>query len=328
MSKLPYKEIEPAGADRKEWDKLEPLFEDDAWYAEDKLDGWRFLMHFGRELPRMFLTGRNKTKVSGTYSERGLHVPDLAPPAQWMKAFAYTVLDGEIMPPDGAGFRDINGIMGKTSVEKAHARIMDIGHPDYFAFDLLFLDGVDVRDQPQSWRKAKCDELVASMDMPYIWSVQMFTEQKLKFYEHRVSEGGEGIILKNQDAPYGSGWVKVKRFHYLDVVVTGFTDAKEGKTGKYKGLIGAVKVSVFNKDRKLVEVGQVSGMTDEERVYFSNNRQKFTDTKPVIEIKAQEFSKDRLRHPRFSRWRHDLNKTACTWDKMHADLKANRKQEN
>lgn len=320
---LPMKII-PAGADAKPWDKLEPLFDDDAWYAERKLDGWRFLLHFGGGLDRIYLTGRNVTK-DGTLSERGLHVPLFTPEAAALRKWGYTVLDGEVMPPDGAGFRDINGIMGKTAVEKALARIKAIGHPEYHVFDCLFYNGTDNRSQPQHARKKHADHIVREVwpDEAPVYSTVVQRHGKLAFYEREIADGQEGIILKRSDAPYGEGWLKVKRMHTLDVVITGFTEANEGKTGKFKGLVGAVVVSVY-RGGKLVEVGQVSGMDDETRIDITDHTRYYMGK--ALEIKAQEFAKNRLRHPRWSRMRTDINATACTWEKMQRDLAANKKK--
>lgn len=316
--------IIPASAEVKPWDKLEPLFDDRQWYAEPKLDGWRFLLHFGGGLKRIYLTGRNITK-DGTLSERGLHVPLFTPMSAALAKRGYTVLDGEVMPPSGAGFRDLNGIMGKTPTKKALARIREIGHPECHVFDCLYHDGDDVRAKPQQWRKDLADLLVSTLWLSSapVYSVKRHIH-KQEFFESQVRRGAEGIILKDSRAAYGEGWVKVKRFHTIDTVVTGFTDAKEGKTGKFKGLIGAVIVSVY-RGKQLVEVGQVSGMNDATRVWFTKHRERILKhDATVIEIKAQELSKDRLRHPRFSRFRPDMALSKCTYEKMLRDLQANK----
>lgn len=330
MKKCKPHELVPASASAKPWVKLEPLFDDPNWYAESKLDGWRFLMHFGGNLDRVYLTGRNRTKA-GTLSERGLHAPQFD--LRNHLVFGYTVLDGEIMPPQGAGFNSISGIMGNTSVEKALARIKTIGHPEYHVFDCLYYNGQDIRNLPQHQRKMRADRVIN-----YVWksttapvwsgsrrslitSIQATEDNKRAFYDAEIAAGREGIMLKDRNAVYGEGWVKVKRMHTLDVIITGFTEAKEGKTGKFKGLIGAVIVSV-HRGKRLVEVGQVSGMNDELRVNISKHPRRYLN-KP-LEIKAQEFAKDRLRHPRWSRMRRDLSTTVCTWEKMQRDLCANK----
>jgi ATP-dependent DNA ligase len=205
----------------------------------------------------------------------------------------------------------------------AERRIKEIGEPEYHIFDVLFYEGVDLRGYPQSMRKRRAHEIAERIFKrnDRVWVVADHADDKEKMYDQWVAEGGEGGILKDQDAPYGSGWVKVKRFATLDTIVTGYTDAEHGVTGKYVGLIGAVKVSVW-KDGKLVEIGQVSGMTDADRIAFTKRKSAFLGS--VMEIRAQELAKDRLRHPRFARMRPDMSKNSltCTWKKMMEDLKA------
>ena len=67
------------------------------------------------------------------------------------------------------------------------------------------------------------------------------------------------------------------------------------------------------RDKYLMIVCECSGMTDEERDYFTRNR--FTALGSVVEVKANEIMKDsgRLRHPRFLRVRNDKEPDRCTW---------------
>ncbi len=296
-----------SGSPDKFWD-------DPTWIAENKLDGWRYACHFGGNLDRAFFTGRRISKESGDYSEKGVLVPHLWPTLR----LGLTVIDGEIMPPIGSGFRDIAGIMN-VAPEDAAKRIAEIGPPQYFAFDLLFLDGNDIRDLCQMERKQKLTQLIERLDNPLI-SVIESRDDKLAYYDSIVEAGGEGIILKDVTAPYGSGWRKVKRFSTLDVIVTGFTDAKEGRTGKFLGQIGAAEVSVYLGDGTLVEVGRVSGMDDATRLDMTANPAQWIGS--VIEVAAQEFGKDRLRHPRYKRRRLDADPRHATYKKMMADLGA------
>ena len=67
------------------------------------------------------------------------------------------------------------------------------------------------------------------------------------------------------------------------------------------------------RDKYLMIVCECSGMTDEERDYFTRNR--FSALGSVVEVKANEIMKDsgRLRHPRFLRVRNDKEPDRCTW---------------
>jgi len=302
-----YFEITLARAKAKTPDNL---WDDPTWIAEEKLDGWRFAMHFGRELARTYLTGRRLSKTTGLFSEKGLCAPTI-----WPKNLpsGYTVIDGEVMAPSSADFHDIAGIMNVDPVQ-AQERIGEIGSPVYRAFDLLWYDGQDWRERAQLERKRKLETLIPILENPLIQLVPTLPPGQ-NSYESIVQNGGEGVILKDAFAEYGEGWVKVKKFHTLDVVITGFTDAK---VGKYDGQIGAAIVSVYSSSGNLLEIGQVSGMTDDVRADMTENPDRWIGT--VIEIAAQEFAKNRLRHPRYKRHRPDVHPHAATFAKMQADL--------
>ncbi len=308
-----YLEIELARAKAK---RADDLWNDSSWVAEEKLDGWRFAMHFGGDLQRVFLTGRRQSKTTGKLSEKGLCAPQIWP---GHGTIGYTVVDGEVMSP--RGFRDIAGIMN-VSPAKAAKRIDEIGPPSYRVFDVLIFDGVDVREHSWLERQDILRRLEFGNDL--ITKVP-HSRNPLCTYDQIVEDGGEGVILKNILAPYGEGWIKVKRYSTLDVVITGFKDAKMGKTGKYLGLIGAALVSVYGSKGDLLEVGRVSGMTDDVRRDMSEHPDRWIGS--VIEVAAQEFGKDRLRHPRFKRSRPDADPSHATFAKMMADLKVSGRNE-
>lgn len=308
-----YLEITLARAKAKSPDKI---WGDQTWIAEEKLDGWRYAMHFGGDLERTYLTGRRMSLRTGMMSEKGLCARPVWP--RLRKKIGYTVVDGEVMAPCDAGFLDIASIMNVDPTE-AERRISEIGPPHYCAFDLLFLDGRDVRELCQLERKTLLMELMPDLQNEQIDVVQSY-DNRIDTYDTLVTRGAEGVVLKDISAPYGEGWVKVKKYTTLDVIVTGFTDAKMGRTGKYLGLIGAALVSVYGSTGNLLEVGKVSGMTDDVRHDMSENPGQWIGC--VIEIAAQEFGKDRLRHPRFKRARRDADPRHATLTKMMADLQS------
>lgn len=306
-----YVEIYPARA-KSSHKQIEQAWGGVEFVAEPKIDGWRFLMHVGSNLDRVYLTGRRVSQKTGRLSEKGLLIPQIWP-ADWHSP-GYTVLDGEITVP--GGFRSIAGIMN-TDPRKAAARIAELGVPTYHVFDVLFHNFTDVRSEALLTRRKILDSMVGGLISGSVVAVQQQRPER-SVYDRIVADGGEGIILKDLTEPYGSGWLKVKRSHTLDVVVTGFTRAKYGRTGKYYGQIGAAQVSVYAENGNLIEVGQVSGMTDAVRKDMTDNQDRWIGH--VIEIESQEFARHRLRHPRYKRRRDDLDPRCSTFSKMMADL--------
>lgn len=295
--------------------KLEPLWSDDRWIAEEKLDGWRMMMHLGRDLARPYFTGRRTSDVTGRLSEKGELLRHLWPDHADV---GYTVLDGELMPPLGATFHDMASMV--NSDPETSARVMErIGRPRLVVFDVLVWDGRDMRGQPYDERRSELELRPAIRGLidglpEMSLAVVREGEDKCQWYEQIVTAGGEGVILKDVNAVYGRGWIKVKKTSTLDVVVTGFEPGR----GKYEGQVGSAIVSVYGSSGQLLEVGAVSGMTDAVRLHMTTHPGEWVGH--AIEIVAQEWAQERLRHPRFSRRRDDVDPSSCTLAKMRRDL--------
>lgn len=311
---MSYLELEPGRAKAKNDRIVEKLLDDPEWIAEEKLDGWRFLIHIGGDLDRCYMTGRRVSEVTGKLSEKGLCAETLWP--KWDDDLGYTVIDGEVMPPVGANFRDLAGIMN-VDPEAARARVAEIGEPQFYAFDLLFFNGQDVRSKPWLERKFMLEVTVPKLANGRIYYHHHFEDKRAALADI-IGSGGEGVVLKDICGEYGEGWVKVKRETTLDVVVTGFTEAKFGVSGKYHGQIGAAKVSVYINNGRTLEVAQVSGMDDATRRDMTDNPGKWIGT--VVEISAYKWAKDRLQHPRFKRHKPEANPKDATFAKLMQDL--------
>lgn len=127
--------------------------------------------------------------------------------------------------------------------------------------------------------------------------------QNIATWEQMALENAwEGFVFKNYAY---EGWFKLKMERTVDCIVTGF---KEGK-GKNIGLVGSLCVSVW-KDGQLVEIANVSGMDDETRLDIDEKK----DLMRVVEVRYQNLEKNRLRQPRFVRWRTDKPVSDCTWE--------------
>lgn len=109
----------------------------------------------------------------------------------------------------------------------------------------------------------------------------------------------EGWVFKTGNL---TGYEKWKPVKTVDCVVTG---VKPGQ-GKYEGLLGALECSIEGQ-----VVANVSGMTDAERIAFSE----FSPIGYVVEVAYQYVGdKGRLRHPRFIRVRDDKLPEQCHLD--------------
>jgi ATP-dependent DNA ligase len=163
-----------------------------------------------------------------------------------------------------------------------------------------------------------------------VYSVRRIEKGKEEYYYRILSNGGEGVVLKNLDSPYLQGerkkdiWLKMKKSRTYDVVITGFSQPEQysedvsGKQiiNKYyaKKWIGAIEFGVY-KYGKLEFLGKTSGMDESLREKMSLRPNDYTLR--VIEIEGQELTADgKIRHPRFLRLRDDKNPKECTIESL------------
>ena len=175
--------------------------------VEWKLDGIRIQAHLSGGSVRLFT--RTLDEITG-------RVPEVAATLGKLPVRA-AVLDGELIAlrEDGRPlpFQD-------TSSRAASAE----GPPlSVFLFDALHLEGADLIDLPDWKRHAELAWAVPSeLLMPRL--VTDSAAQASEFFRDAVARGHEGVVVKSLDTPYaagrrGSGWIKVKPRHTLDLVV-------------------------------------------------------------------------------------------------------------
>lgn len=264
------------------------------------------------------------SRTEHTYSE---HFPKLV--EQFMKLPDGTILDGELMVSDSSvkisggqfvpvpNFGRTMEILG-SNPDKAIAR-QEESVMKYYAYDILQKDGISLLPATQENRSRTLTLLLKQYDLPFVDCAPEWGPWDESTLEALLKAGIEGAILKFKDSSYLPGkrrantWYKVKAELTADVVVTGFTEAKEGVTGKFLGLIGAVKFGAFNSEGELQEVGQCSGMTDEVRKYWTDIRDAGEDTEGrVIEIKYNDtLATGTPRHPQYRTERFDKRPEDC-----------------
>lgn len=126
-----------------------------------------------------------------------------------------------------------------------------------------------------------------------------------KINRKALDEGYEGIMIKDPYAPYeckrSTAWLKRKPVMTLDLEIV---DLEEGGD-KYKGMLGALVCRGFD-DGKEIFVNVGSGLTDEERKYYWENKSDVVGK--IVEIKCDAITQNQegnysLRFPRFVRLR-------------------------
>lgn len=185
----------------------------------------------------------------------------------WTAKFAEIGRDAEILPDclvDGeACAMNADGAPDFPALQAALSD-GDSSELVFFAFDLLFADGVDLRGLPLRERKARLQALLAKAGRklgPRIRYVDHFETDGQAVLQSACRMSLEGIVSKRLDAAYRSdrsdSWLKVKCRAGHEVVIGGWT----GEAGQLRSLLVGV-----NKDGQLVHVGRVGTGFGRERV--------------------------------------------------------------
>ena len=107
------------------------------------------------------------------------------------------ILDGEVIVPGKRGFSDFHKLQEDLARGESDRFL-------YYAFDLLYLDGMDLRAAPLIARKHALESLISERSLPIIYSDHLDSEADL--VQRRACElGYEGVVSKRRDAPYRSG---------------------------------------------------------------------------------------------------------------------------
>ena len=200
--------------------------EGEEWIFERKLDGIRLIVV--RDGSEVRLWSRNE-------KDRTAHYPEIATAllAQPCDRF---VADGEVVAFDG----DV------TSFSRLQ---QGSGRRFLYLFDVMQLDGSDLRDLPLRQRKSRLRNSM-TFDDPIRFCAHRNGGDGVgaAWLAHACDKGWEGLIAKRADGPYTSGrsrdWLKLKCVAQQEFVIGGYTDPKGSRTG-----IGALLVGYHDGDR-------------------------------------------------------------------------------
>ena len=163
------------------------------WVHEVKFDGYRLLAR--RVGERVALRTRGGFDWSGRYPRIVRPVLDLS--------VSSVTMDGEVAILTEDGMSDFDALHGRTND----------GWAILLAFDLLEIEGEDLRDQPLVERKRRLRQLLSRRD-DGLQYVEFLEGDGATIFEHACRLGLEGIVCKRADSPYRAGpsktWLKVK----------------------------------------------------------------------------------------------------------------------
>jgi ATP-dependent DNA ligase len=212
---------------------------------------------------------------------------------------------------------DFNATMRVLGSDPPQAKLkqavnQELGMPriKFFVFDILQKGNYPAYRLKQSERREGLRDLLENLSPEEgLLDVEMTPEWPSwdeSLYTAIVSNGGEGVMLKNPDAIYYPGkrkantWYKVKAFDTIDCKIVG---AMPGQ-GKYEGAIGALVVEDPTGTKM-----NVSGMSDDVRMDMTTH----LSTKYMNKMCEVRYfgkvgeNKDGYRHPQYLRMRPDLD---------------------
>jgi bifunctional non-homologous end joining protein LigD len=240
LSGAPQAEM-PTGIDPMKAQLADAPFDRPGWLFELKWDGFRAIAEVRQGQVEL-------------YSRNGLsYLEEFPPVVDDLKRLRFdAVLDGEVVVIDEQGHARFQLLQNYRKTGE--------GMLLYYVFDILYLNGHDLRGLPLVRRKEILRQ--ALPDLPRIRFSDHIVEQGGQFYDLALRSGLEGIMAKDMESPYTSGtrskrWQKIKIKQKQTAVIGGFTAPR----GSRKNL-GALLLGVYADD-ELIFIGHTGGGFDE-----------------------------------------------------------------
>lgn len=243
----------------------------DEWALEVKWDGYRLAVHIERGKVRILTRGGHD------WTSR---FPSIAHDALEL-GLDSAILDGEAVVLDERGASDFSALqqaLGGRGGKKFAS------NAQLYAFDLLYLDGRDLRGLTLDERR----DMLAQAIKPH-GSIRMSEELDADgdaFLKLACSMGLEGIIAKRRDAPYRSGragdWLKIKCIHSETFLILGYEPSAVALGGIGRLLLAA------RRGAGIAYVGSVgTGFSAKTATDLKLRLRELVIEKPAVAIKAK-----------------------------------------
>ncbi|RWF27484.1 MAG: DNA ligase D [Mesorhizobium sp.] len=192
----------------------------DRWLHEMKYDGYRILVAVGSGQARAY------TRSGLDWSHR---FPSILSEASKLKVGS-ALIDGEAVVVDANGRSNFQAL--QNALKGAPSTI------DFYAFDLLQLDGEDLTRRPLLDRKEKLQAILPAKNPVLRYSDHILGRGE-ELLERFCAAGLEGVVSKLADSPYvaarGGNWLKIKCIKRQEFVIVGWTPSD--KVRAFRSLI-------------------------------------------------------------------------------------------
>jgi ATP-dependent DNA ligase len=265
------------------------------------------------------------------------------------------IVDGEIIVATDHGL-DFDALQQRVHPAASRVALLSKTTPASFvAFDLLAIDGRDLRTQPLEKRREQLERMLAKVREP-IRVTAVTRDQKVaaEWLQRFEGAGLDGVVAKPRELPYAPGkrvMFKIKHARTADCVVAGFRWHKTG------GVVGSLLLGLYDDEGALHHVGVTSAFTMATRkqlveileplrknalkdhpwrawaaeggegVRMPGGQSRWSAGKDlsweplriekVCEVKYDHLQGDRFRHATiFLRWRTDKRPEDCRYDQL------------
>ncbi|MGV7215020.1 non-homologous end-joining DNA ligase [Bradyrhizobium sp. UFLA05-112] len=269
------------------------------WIHEIKFDGYRVQVHIANEAVKVY------TRRGNDWTKRFQKIAHDA----WHIGPGSAIIDGEVVVPSHDGTTDFSVLQNELKGKSTKIVLV--------AFDLLYLNGRDLRRMPLSERKSHLKKIINSTDVQYSESFEVDGKE---MYAHACKVGLEGVVSKVRDSAYTSGrgnnWVKKNCVQREALVIAGFALDGNKWDGIYVGrrqgedLIYAGKVDHgFDKASAADLRERLTPLIRKTQPYTKRVVRKGTWVEPELLAEVEYRAKSaqgKVRHPFFRGIREDL----------------------
>jgi bifunctional non-homologous end joining protein LigD len=201
------------------------------WVHEIKFDGYRVQVHLRDAAVKVF------TRRGNDWTNRFRKIAGDA----WHINAGSAIIDGEVVVPAADGTTDFSVLQNELKGKSTKTVMV--------AFDLLYLNGYDLRKLPLIERKTLLKKIIAETDIQFSES---FEVDGREMYRHACKTGLEGVVSKVRDSRYPTGrsneWVKKTCAQRETLTIAGFALDGTKWDGLYLGR---------HKGRDLIYAGKV-----------------------------------------------------------------------
>ena len=220
---------------------IEKPFDDPDWIFEIKQDGYRALAQL--QGGAVLLYSRNNKPFNRQFASVVRSLESLP---------ADAVFDGELVALDDKG-RSYFQLL-QNHLRSGHGNI------SYFIFDLLYLNGKDLRGLPLLTRKELLRDLLP--DLPDLKFNDHIAESGIDFFKLARENNLEGIVAKKSDSVYQTGrrskeWLKIKIRLQQEAIICGYTEPRGSRK-----LFGSLVLGAYE-GKELVHIGFSGGGFDD-----------------------------------------------------------------